>query len=137
MGVPSVGSTSGEERDGEDTDPGEVNLGVTDDAIQTPDSSSGAVEGLRGIGSASVMEILHRSKIPRLEVPAAWASQGPMELLQVQQNPEQAKLPQNALGAATPVPKPEGGTDARCPCDTQPFGLKCLKLPCGQQVLHS
>ena len=34
MGVPSVGSTSGNERDGEDTDPGEMNLGVTDESIQ-------------------------------------------------------------------------------------------------------
>ena len=49
MGIPSVGSTSGEERD-EDTDPGEVNLGVADDSLQRPDSSSGAVEGSRGIG---------------------------------------------------------------------------------------
>ena len=60
MGVPSVGSTSGEERDGENTDPEEANLGVTDDLTQRPDSISGAVEGSRGIGSASLLEVLDR-----------------------------------------------------------------------------
>ena len=52
MGAPSVGSTSGEERDGEEPDPGDVNLGVTDDSTQRPDSISGAVEGSRRSGSA-------------------------------------------------------------------------------------
>ena len=66
MGVPSIGFTSGEERDGEDTDPGENNLGVTDDSLQRPGSSSGGVDGSRAIGSASLLEVLNRGRIPRL-----------------------------------------------------------------------
>ena len=45
MGVPSVGSTCGEERDGEETDLGKANLGVTDDSIPNPDPSSGKARG--------------------------------------------------------------------------------------------
>ena len=63
MGVPSVGSTSGEERVGEATDPENPNTGVADDFAQRPDSSSVAVEGSRGIGSASSLEVLNRNRI--------------------------------------------------------------------------
>ena len=42
----------------------------------------------RGIGSASLLEVLNRNRVPGLEIPSARASQGAMELLGVEQNPQ-------------------------------------------------
>ena len=57
MGVPSVGSSSEEIRDGEGTEIEEnLQVGVTNDSIPRPDSSSGVGKNSRGIGSASLLE---------------------------------------------------------------------------------
>ena len=54
----------------------------------------------------------------KLDAPVACASQGAIELLGDEQNPQQdtrlnsrLKLPQNRFGTETPVPKKEVGTD--------------------------
>ena len=54
-----------------------------------PESSSGVGESSRGIGSASLLEVLNRGRIHGLEIPAACASHGAAELLGVEQNPQQ------------------------------------------------
>ena len=86
---PSVASNSGEERDGEATDTENPDGGVANDSVQKSDSNSGAVEGSRGIESAGLLENLNRNRVPGLEIPAACASQGAMELLGFEQNPQQ------------------------------------------------
>ena len=78
------------------------------------------------------MEVLNRGRIPRLEIPAACALQGAMELLGVEQNPQQvmcpnssSKLPQSSgsLGMAAPsVLKDKGRTDAKEDSDHQGSG---------------
>ena len=47
MGVPSVGSTSGEDSDGDQTDTENPASGVADDSLLNAGSGSGAVEGSR------------------------------------------------------------------------------------------
>ena len=93
MGAPSVGSTSDELGDGEGTEADNLeenpDLGGTNDSLPGLESGSGVGESLRGVGSASHLEVLNRSRMPRLEVPAACASQSAMELLGIEQNPQQ------------------------------------------------
>ena len=93
MGATSVGSSSEEIGDDEGTEVEETEnkpqAGVTNDSLPGHDSSSVVAEGSRGIGSASLLEVLGLSRIPRFEIPAACASQGAMDLLGVGQNPEQ------------------------------------------------
>ena len=73
MGVPSVGSTADEERDGEDTDQENPSMGVADDSVQNADSSSGAVEGSWELEAPTFfLEVLNRNRFPRLDVPAAY-----------------------------------------------------------------
>ena len=80
---------SEEKWDGEATDPENCNTGVADDLTQKRDSISGSVEGSRGIGRASLLEVLNLNRISRLDVPAACASQGAMECLKVEQSPQE------------------------------------------------
>ena len=49
-------------------------LGVADDSLQNPDSGFGAVEGPRGIGTASLAEVLNWNRMPRMDLPAGGAS---------------------------------------------------------------
>ena len=78
--------------DGELTDAEVQRLGVADDSGAPVDSRSGigscpgAADSLRGIGSASLAEV--PNGVPRLDAPAACASQCAAELLGVQSSPQ-------------------------------------------------
>ena len=52
---------------------------------------------LEGSRSASLAEVLELKRIPRLEIPAACASQGVHELLGVQQRPRHGKPPEKQI----------------------------------------
>ena len=53
------------------------------------DPYSGAGEGSRGYGSASLLEVLQTQRVARTEFPAERAFQSAIELLQTEQNPRQ------------------------------------------------
>ena len=55
-------------------------------------ASSGVGENSRGVGSASLAEVLYLRRIPRLEIPAGCASQGASELLGVEHRPRHVLL---------------------------------------------
>ena len=51
--------------------------------------SSGVGESSRGIGIACLLEILNFGRMARLEIPTACASQGEIEFVGTEQNPQQ------------------------------------------------
>ena len=57
--------------------------------VQVKYTGSGVGQSSRGVGSASPAEILNFGRVTRLEIPAACASQGAIELLEAEQNPRQ------------------------------------------------
>ena len=93
MGFDSVDPASEEDRygDGELTEAEVHPRGVADDSGIPVDSHSGigscpgAADSWRGIDCASLAEVLNR--MPRLDAPAACASQCAAEFLGVQSNP--------------------------------------------------
>ena len=103
MGVNSVESTSGEELDGEQTDAENPNLEVANDSVPDLYSGSGAVESSKGIGRASLAEVLTWNRRSNLDAPAACASQAAMEFLGVQCNPRQVMSPNGPEASSEPL----------------------------------
>ena len=124
MGIGAVDFSADEKGfgDGDLTDTENPAGRVADDSETPIESHSGigsclgVADSSRACGSASLMEIF--SRLPKLNAPAACASQGAAEVLGAQANPRQVMspnssltLPQDPFGFQ--APKPEAGTDAR------------------------